>query len=321
MTKLSDKSFLVTGGAGFIGSNLVERLLDAGARVRVIDDFSTGKRENLADFADRIDLHEASITDRTACDAACADMDYVLHQAAIGSVSRSVDDPLLSHHAAATGTLNMLTAAHAAGVKRFVGSGSSSAYGNTPTLPKVETMPSLPLSPYAVAKLAGEHYAQVFPKLFGLETVVLRYFNVFGPRQDPKSMYSAVIPLFITAALEGRTPVIYGDGGQTRDFTYIENVVQANLLAATAPAEGVSGEVFNVGCGDRISVTGLWEAIREALGVEGDAEYGPGRAGDVRDSLADLTKIWERLGYEVKVPLHEGLRLTADWLKGLPVKA
>ena len=198
MTKLSDKSFLVTGGAGFIGSNLVERLLDAGARVRVIDDFSTGKRENLADFADRIDLHEASVTDRTACDAACAD---------------------------------------------------------------------------------------------------------------------------ITAALEGRAPVIYGDGGQTRDFTYIENVVQANLLAATAPADGVSGEVFNVGCGDRISVTGLWEAIREALGVEGEAEYGPGRAGDVRDSLADLTKIRERLGYEVKVPLHEGLRLTADWLKGLPAKA
>ncbi len=312
---LSDRSFLVTGGAGFIGSHLVERLLAEGASVRVIDDFSTGKRENLAPFLDRIDLHEATIIDPDACATACADIDYVFHQAALSSVARSVENPTTSHHVCASGTLNMLVAAHAAGVRRLVYAGSSSAYGNTATLPKIETMSSIPLSPYAVAKLAGEHYVQVFPGLFGLETAVLRYFNVFGPRQDPASIYSAVIPLFITAALEGRAPTINGDGGQTRDFTYIDNVVQANLLAATAPPEGVSGEVFNVGCGGRISVTGLWNAIQEALGVRIDPTFGPGRPGDVRDSLADLTKIHERLGYEAKVSLTEGLRLTADWLK------
>ena len=309
---ISGHTFLVTGGAGFIGSHLVERLVDEGATVRVIDDFSTGSRANLATLLGRIDLHEASVTDPMACADACDGVDYVLHQAALPSVARSVADPSATHHVSATGTLNMLVAAHDAGVRRFVYAGSSSAYGDTPTLPKSEHMPATPRSPYAVAKLAGEHYSQVFPALFGLETVVLRYFNVFGPRQDPTSVYSAVIPLFITAALEGRAPTINGDGGQTRDFTYVENVVEANLLACAAPAEGVSGEVFNVGCNEQISVTGLWEAIESALGVEIEAEHGPARLGDVRDSLADLAKISDRLGYQVRVSLVEGLRRTAE---------
>ena len=315
MSEFSDRSVLVTGGAGFIGSHLVERFLAEGATVRVIDDFSTGSRENLAPFMDRIDLHEQSITDPAACAAACVGVDYVLHQAALPSVSRSVSNPVATHDVSATGTLNMLVAANDAGVRRLVYAGSSSAYGDTPTLPKHEGMASMPRSPYAVAKLAGEHYAQVFPRLFGLETAVLRYFNVFGPRQDPNSVYSAVIPLFLDAALAGRAPTIFGDGSQTRDFTYIDNVVDANLRACTAPAEGVSGEVFNVGCGERISVTDLWQAIQAALGIEIKAQYGPARAGDVRDSLADLAKISDRLGYRVQISLQEGIHLTADWLK------
>ncbi|GMV07626.1 MAG: epimerase [Gemmatimonadota bacterium] len=313
----NDTTVLVTGGAGFIGSHLVEHLLARGARVRVLDDFSTGRRENLAPWRERIDLHEASVTDPEACARACAGVHYVLHQAALPSVARSVADPLPTHAVSATGTLNVLHAAHGAGVRRFVYAGSSSAYGDTPTLPKREDMASNPRSPYAVAKLAGEHYAQVFPKLFGLETVVLRYFNVFGPRQDPHSPYSAVIPLFIDRALQGKAPVINGDGGQTRDFTYVDNVVDANFRACFAPADGVVGEVFNVGCGERISVVRLWEEIRAILGVELDAEAGPPRPGDVRDSLADLTRIRQRLGYEVRVPLDEGLRRTAAWLQSL----
>jgi len=308
---------LITGGAGFIGSNLVERLLDEGARVRVLDDFSTGRRENLADFHGRFELVEGSVTDFDACASACLGTDYVLHQAALPSVARSVADPGRTHDVSATGTLNMLRAAHAAGTKRFVYAGSSSAYGDTPTLPKREDMASRPRSPYAVAKLTGEHYAQVFPGLFGLETVVLRYFNVFGPRQDPGSQYSAVIPLFIVAALEGRAPTIHGDGGQTRDFTYIENVVEANLKACLAPAAGASGQVFNVGCGERISVVRLWEEIRTIVGVESDAVHTEARPGDVRDSLADLTRIRERLGYEGRVDLAEGLRRTVDWLQAI----
>ena len=315
MSEFSGRTVLVTGGAGFIGSHLVERLVSEGATVRVIDDFSTGSRENLRPFMDRIDLHEQSITDPAACAAACTGVDFVLHQAALASVARSVADPTATHAVCATGTLNMLVAANDAGVRRLVYAGSSSAYGDTPTLPKHEGMASMPRSPYAVAKLAGEHYVQVFPQLFGLETAVLRYFNVFGPRQDPNSVYSAVIPLFISAAVGGQAPTIHGDGGQTRDFTYIDNVVDANLSACTAPAEGVSGEVFNVGCGNRISVTDLWQAIQEALGVELEAQYGPARAGDVRDSLADLTKIGDRLGYRVKVSLQEGIRFTAEWLR------
>lgn len=309
------KNVLVTGGAGFIGSHLVEHLLRRGAIVRVLDDFSTGSRENLHAVAGSVDLLEASVTDPDACASACDGIDYVLHEAALPSVQRSVADPRPTHAVSATGTLNMLTAAKQAGVRRFVYAGSSSAYGDTPTLPKSEDMRSHPRSPYAIAKLAGEQYSEVFATLFGLETVILRYFNVFGPRQDPSSQYSAVIPLFITAALEGRPPVINGDGRQTRDFTYIDNVVQANLLACMAPSDGVAGEVFNVGCGDRISVRRLWDEIREVVGVEFDPEPGQPRAGDVRDSLADLRKIKARLGYEVVVPLTDGLRRTARWLK------
>ncbi len=301
---------LVTGGAGFIGSHLVERLLAEGAAVRVLDDFSTGRRANLRPFADRIDLREASVTDPTACAAACVGVDYVLHQAALPSIQRSVADPFPTHEVSASGTLHLLTAASAAGVRRVVYAGSSSAYGDTPMLPKVEDMATRPRSPYAVAKLAGEQYARLFPQLFGLQTVVLRYFNIFGPRQDPHSTYSAAIPRFIEAALDGRAPTITGDGSQTRDFTYVENVVEANLLACAARPDGVVGEVFNVGCGERTSVARLWDGIQEAVGVSIAAERAAPRPGDVCNSLADLTLIRERLGYEVRVPLDEGLRRT-----------
>lgn len=312
---LRDTTVLVTGGAGFIGSHLVERLLAEGATVRVLDNFSTGRRENLAPFADRIALHEASVVDPHACAAACEGVDYVLHEAALPSVARSVADPRPTHDVSATGTLNLLTAAKDAGVRRLVYAGSSSAYGDTPTLPKQEDMAVQPRSPYAVAKMAGEQYTRIFPRLFGLETVVLRYFNVFGPRQDPHSPYSAAIPRFIEAALDGRAPTITGDGGQTRDFTYVENVVEANLRACLTPPDGVSGEVFNVGCGERISLNKVWEEIREAVGATVDAEYGPARPGDVRDSLADLTRIRERLGYEGRVGLSEGLARTVASLR------
>jgi nucleoside-diphosphate-sugar epimerase len=308
-------AYLVTGGAGFIGSNLVEALVDAGASVRVLDDFSTGRRQNLDEFLDRIELFEGSITEPATCAAACEGIDFVLHQAALASVPRSVTNPAATHAACATGTLNMLIAARDAGVRRFVYAGSSSAYGDTPTLPKVESMPSLPRSPYAVAKLAGEQYCKAFSLVYGLETVVLRYFNIFGPRQGPASQYSAVIPLFITKALAGEGPTIDGGGEQTRDFTYVENAVQANLLGCGADAEAVSGEVFNVGCGDRISVSQLWEAIREATGTRVESVAGPSRDGDVRDSLASLEKIQGRMGYSATVSLAEGLRRTVESLR------
>ena len=306
--------FLVTGGAGFIGSNLVEALLDAGAEVRVLDDFSTGRRENLDGFLDRIELVEGSITEPATCASASEGIDFVLHQAALASVPRSVANPVATHDACVTGTLNMLIAARDAGVRRFVYAASSSAYGDTPTLPKVESMSALPRSPYAVAKLAGEHYCNAFSLTYGFETVALRYFNIFGPRQDPTSQYSAVIPLFITKALTGEAPTIDGDGEQTRDFTYVENAVRANLLACAADAEAVSGEVFNVGCGERISVNRLWQAIQDAAGSEVKSVRGPEREGDVRDSLASLEKIEERMGYSVTVSLAEGLRRTVECL-------
>jgi UDP-N-acetylglucosamine 4-epimerase len=306
---------LVTGGAGFIGSHLVARLLDAGASVRVLDDLSTGRRENLRPHLARIDLHEASVTEPEACRAACEGVDYVLHQASLPSVQRSVTDPRPTHEVSATGTLNMLNASSQAGVRRFVYAGSSSAYGDTPKLPKHEDMAACPRSPYAVAKLAGEHYTRVYPALFGLETVILRYFNVFGPRQDPRSPYSAAIPVFIDAALDRRAPTIHGDGGQTRDFTYVDNVVDANMRACLADGGAVVGEVFNIGCGERVSIGRVWEEIRRILGVDVEAERGPARSGEVRDSLADLTKSRERLGYAVRVSLAEGLRRTVDWLR------
>ena len=307
-------SYLVTGGAGFIGSNLVAALIDAGATVRVLDDFSTGRQENLDGLWDRIHLIEGSIADPSMCAAACDEIDYVLHQAALPSVPRSVADPAASHATCATGTLNILVAARDAGVKRFVYAGSSSAYGDTPTLPKVESMAAQPRSPYAVAKLTGEHYCQAFALVYGFEAVVLRYFNIFGPRQDPGSQYSAVIPLFITKAMAGEPPTIDGDGEQTRDFTHVENAIRANLLACSVEPEGVVGEVFNVGCGERISINSLWEGIREATSAPVDAVHGPPREGDVRDSLASLDKTHESLGYAVTVPLAEGLQRTVDWL-------
>ena len=308
--------YLVTGGAGFIGSNLVEALVEEGASVRVLDDFSTGTRENLGGLLGAIELVEGSITNPATCESVCEGVDFVLHQAALPSVPRSVADPAASHEACATGTLNMLVAARDAGVGRFVYAGSSSAYGDTPTLPKVENMPTLPRSPYAVAKLAGEQYCVAFSLIYDLETVVLRYFNIFGPRQDPASQYSAVIPLFITKALTGESPTIDGDGEQTRDFTYVENAVRANLLACTADAWDVSGEVFNLGCGEQISVNRLWEAIQEATDAEVESVNGPAREGDVRDSLASLDKIQAHMGYEVTVSLAEGLRRTVAWLGG-----
>ncbi len=308
-------SYLVTGGAGFIGSHLVENLLAGGARVRVLDDFSTGRRENLQPFMDRIEVLEGDITDPATCARAAEGMNVVFHQAALPSVPRSIEDPARSHEVNATGTLNVLLAARDAGARRVVYASSSSAYGDTPTLPKREDQTPSPRSPYAVAKLTGEHYCRSFPGVFDLEAVALRYFNVFGPRQDPGSAYAAVIPLFASAALEGRSPTINGDGEQTRDFTYIENVVLANLLAASSPGEKVSGEVFNVGCGGRISINDLWRAIREALGSDVEAVHGPPRPGDVKDSLADLTHLRERTGFEVRVGLEEGIRKTVEWIR------
>jgi len=308
-------TYLVTGGAGFIGSHLTETLVKGGARTRVLDDFSTGRRENLAPVEGQIELLEGSITDPGLCARALEGVDYVFHQAALPSVQRSVSEPVATHEADATGTLNLLVAAKEAGVRRFVYAGSSSAYGDTPQLPKVETMPPRPRSPYAAAKLAGEHYCGAFYHSYGLETVVLRYFNIFGPRQDPTSQYSAVIPIFITRALADRAPVIDGDGEQTRDFTYVGNAVQANLLASRVPAEDAAGEVFNVGCGDRTSINALWATIRGLADCAAEASHGPPRPGDVRDSLASLDRIRDRLEFEPAVDLEEGLRRTVEWFR------
>lgn len=307
--------FLVTGGAGFIGSHLVERLVRDGHHVRVLDDFSTGRRENLSEMSASVEVIEGTVTDPADCADAVTNEDYVLHQAALPSVPRSLEDPAATHHACATGTLNILDAARLAGVRRLVYAASSSAYGDTDVLPKHEDMPPLPRSPYAAAKLAGEHYCQAYYASFGFETIGLRYFNVFGPRQDPQSEYAAVVPKFIAAALNGMRPVIFGDGAQTRDFTYVENAVEANILACYAERSAL-GKVFNVGCGERISVNDLWQRIRDQTGAAVEARYLEERPGDVRDSLAGLGRIRRLLGYEPIVGIDEGLRRTIADFRG-----
>lgn len=303
--------YLISGGAGFIGSNLVEALLQREASVRVVDNFSTGKRENIEPFLGQIELIEGDLRDLEVCRRAAAGVRYVLHQAALASVPRSIDDPIASNESNITGTLNLLVAARDAGVKRLVYAASSSAYGDTPTLPKEESMPPCPLSPYAITKLVGEQYCRVFYTLYGLETVALRYFNVFGPRQDPQSQYAAVIPKFITALLEGCPPRIYGDGEQSRDFTYVENVVEANLLATTAPE--APGQLMNIACGQRMTLNELAEFLREALGSRVEFEYGAPRPGDVKHSWADISRARSILGYEPRVSVSEGLRRTVAW--------
>jgi nucleoside-diphosphate-sugar epimerase len=304
--------YLVTGGAGFIGSHLAEELVRRGHTVRVLDNLSTGKRRNL-DHIPGVDLLEGDLADPDACAAAVRDVDYVLHQGAIPSVPRSVKDPVASNRANIDGSLNILVAARDAQVKRLVYAGSSSAYGDTPTLPKREDMPTRPLSPYALQKLVAEQYCQMFTRLYGLETVTIRYFNVFGPRQDPGSPYSGVISLFSTALLEQRQPTIYGDGEQTRDFTYVANVVDGVLRACTA--EQASGEVINVATGGRISLNELLRTMNRIVGTDITAKYVESRAGDVRDSQADIAKAQRLLGYMPLVQLEEGLRRTLEWCR------
>ena len=302
---------LVTGGAGFIGSSLARALVARGDRVRVIDDLSSGRRENLADISQEVELIEADIRDEAALASALDGIELVFHEAAVPSVPRSLADPLTSHEANATGTLKLLRAAKRAGVRRLVYAASSSAYGDTPILPKVETMRPMPLSPYAVSNLAGEHYCQVFASAYGLETVCLRYFNVFGPHQDPKSEYAAVIPRFVTAALAGRGVTIYGDGTQSRDFCFIDNTVEANLAAGSA--SGVSGGVFNVACGAAIDLNDVVKLVGEIVGHAVPITYVPGRVGDVKHSLADITAARERLGYRGAIAFADGLKRTVAW--------
>jgi nucleoside-diphosphate-sugar epimerase len=303
--------YLVTGGAGFIGSHLVERLCAVGARVRVVDDFSTGKHANLAPFREKIELIEGDIADSAVCARACRGVDFVLHHAALPSVPKSVADPVATHRANIQGTFNILVAARDAGVRRFIYAASSSAYGDTPTLPKIETMPPRPLSPYAVHKLTGEYYCEVFWRCYGVQTLSLRYFNVFGPRQDPMSQYAAAIPAFVTAILHGRPPTIYGDGEQTSDFTYIDNVVEANLLATQA--RETHGEVINVACGERVTVNAIIRKINDLLGKEVKPEYVEPRAGDIKHSWADIRRAAELIGYHPAIGFAEGLRRAIDW--------
>jgi nucleoside-diphosphate-sugar epimerase len=305
-------NYLVTGGAGFIGSHLVEELVRRGERVRVVDNLSTGKRQNIAHLTS-VEFVEGDLADLEVARRAVTGVDYVLHQAAIPSVPRSVQDPVTSNRANIDASLNILVAARDAGIKRLVYAGSSSAYGDTPTLPKVETMPTAPLSPYALQKLVAEQYCQIFTRLYGLETVTIRYFNVFGPRQDPSSPYSGVISLFISALCEGGQPTIYGDGEHTRDFTYVANVVDGVLRACTAA--GASGEVINVATGGRISLNTLFKTIRELVNARVEPIYAPPRPGDVKDSQADISKARRVLGYAPIVSFEEGLARTVAWYR------
>ncbi|HVM73548.1 MAG TPA: SDR family oxidoreductase [Candidatus Paceibacterota bacterium] len=310
MEDFSNKIVVVTGGAGFIGSHLVDALVERGAKVRVIDDLSTGKKENLAQVMDRIEFTQDSILNPEALATVFAGADYVFHQAAIPSVPRSVKDPMTSHNANATGSLCVLLAARDAKVKRVVVAGSSSYYGDTPTLPKVETMPPNPLSPYALQKFVAEKYAMMFYKLYGLETVIVRYFNIFGPRQDPNSPYSAVIPIFIKQMKAGIAPTVNGDGTASRGFTFIDDTVAANLAAAIAP--NVGGEVFNVSGWEQTSINDLIAKINALLGTSIVPIYGPERLGDIKHSFADVSKAERMLGWKPLISFEEGLKRTAE---------
>jgi len=306
--------YLVTGAAGFIGRSIAAALLKRGESVRGIDSFITGKRSNLAGL-DAMEFIEGDLTDPNQCARACKGVEVVFHEAALASVPRSVADPASTNLHCVTATLNLLVAAREAGVRRVVYAGSSSAYGDTPTLPKQETMLPKPISPYAVAKLAGEQYMQAFSRVYGLETVTLRYFNVFGPFQDPTSHYSGVLAIFCRKMLAGEQPTIYGDGEQSRDFTFIENVVHGNLLAADAPAEKVSGRMMNLATGSRITLNDTFRILRELTGYSGEPAYAESRSGDIRDSLADIHLAGDLLGYKPIVNFREGLKRTVDWYR------
>jgi UDP-N-acetylglucosamine/UDP-N-acetyl-alpha-D-glucosaminouronate 4-epimerase len=307
--------YLITGIGGFIGSSLARALLAKNEQVRGVDNFDTGKRENLQEILPRIDFREADILDLDAMHKACAGVDFVLHQAAIPSVPKSVLDPVGSNQANVDGTVNVLVAARDAKVKRVVYAASSSAYGDTPTLPKHEAMTPDPISPYAVAKLASERYMISFFRCYGLETVSLRYFNIFGPHQDPSSQYSGVLAKFITQMLRGEQPSIYGDGEQSRDFTYIDNAVEANLLACHAPASKAAGKVFNVATGRRVTLNETFQLLRGMTSYKGQPNYGPERGGDIKHSLADISQAEKYLGYKPKVGFEEGLRRTVEWYR------
>src|SRR5512146_354678 len=307
--------FLITGVAGFIGSALARAALARGHEIVGVDNLSTGRRENIAEIESQIDFRRADLNDAAAMADACRGADYVLHQAAIPSVPKSVADPAGCNRANVDGTLNLLIAARDAKVKRVVYAASSSAYGEQAELPKRETMPSDPISPYAVAKLAGEMYMAAFYRCYGLETVALRYFNIFGPRQDPTSPYSAVLAKFITAMLADASPTIYGDGEQSRDFTYIDNAVAANMLACTAPASAVAGRMFNVATGRRYSLNQTYALLQKLTGYRGPAQYAAERAGDIKHSIADITRAQRHLGYSVQVDFEEGLKRTIEWYR------
>jgi nucleoside-diphosphate-sugar epimerase len=306
------KSYLVTGGAGFIGSHIVEELVGRGEKVRVLDNFLTGKLENIAPFLDRIELIEGDIRDPETCRRAVEGMNYVLHQAALPSVPRSIEDPLLTNEINVNGTLNMLWASVGAGIKRFVFASSSSVYGDDERLPQKEGHEGRPLSPYALSKLIGEKYGRLFYMVYGLEVIALRYFNIFGPRQDPFSQYAAAIPLFITKIIAGERPLIFGDGEQSRDFTYVSNVVGANLRAAHAPAEAAGG-VYNIACGERTTVNTLAAEINRLAGTSVVAVHADPRPGDIRHSFADISRAREVMGFDPQVSFKDGLKRTVAW--------
>jgi UDP-glucose 4-epimerase len=308
------ETYLVTGAAGFIGRSIAAELLARGKKVRGIDNFVTGKRDNLLGL-EAMDFIEADINDAEAVAKACHGVECIFHEAAIPSVPRSIEDPVASNYAGVSGTVQLLVAAKNAKVRRVVYAGSSSVYGNTPTLPKQEQMQPSPISPYAVTKLAGELYMQSFTRVYGLETVVIRYFNVFGPYQDPTSHYSGILAIFTMKMLAGEIPTIYGDGEQSRDFTFIQNVVHGNLLASEAPAERVSGKVFNIATGNRVTLNQTVEILRRATGYTGEVRYAAERSGDVKHSLADISRAKESFGYEPLVNFKEGIERTVAWYK------